>query len=307
MFYLTLFLSKLKTQTQQAGMKNSTLISILCFLLISSCNTKQHAESGQADSLQMITKQKDSAEHEVMQNFAKAGDMVKAESPDALTKFEQGYALPSVNDGIAQSPINIISDSLQTYTKHRSDLKFIGSINAIENLGHTIQVDFAKGSITLVNGNSYELKQLHFHTPSEHLIDGMTFPMEMHIVSKLNDSIKNGGSSYTVLGILFKIGRENKFLKEFLNSVPDAETKDTLDPVKVKLTDLFSKISNGEGMTYYKYHGSLTTPPYTESVNWVIAKKIFEASEVQIATIEKLEGNNARHVHSLNNRKVEIE
>jgi len=287
-------------------MKNSTLISILCSLLISSCNTKQHAESKQADSLQTTTKQKDSDEQE-MQNLVKAGNMVKAESPDALTKFEQGYALSRTNDGIAQSPINIISSGLQRDTKQRSDLKFTGSINAVENLGHTIQVDFAKGSVTLVNGNSYELKQLHFHTPSEHLIDGMTFPMEMHIVSKLNDSIKNGGSIYTVLGILFKIGGENKFLKEFLNSVPEVESKGSLDSVKVKLTDLFAEISNTEKMSYYKYQGSLTTPPYSESVNWIIAKKIFEASEEQIAKIEKLEGNNARHVHALNNRKIEIE
>jgi carbonic anhydrase len=288
-------------------MKNLTLVSILCFLLISSCNTKQHAEPSQADGLQLETKQKNSAEHEVMQKLAKAGDMVKAESPDALTEFEQGYALPSMNDGIAQSPINIITTGLQGYTKQRGDLKFIGSINAVENLGHTIQVDFSKGSITLVNGNSYELKQLHFHTPSEHLIDGMTFPMEMHVVSKLNDSIKNGGSTYTVLGILFKIGHENKFLNEFLNSVPKAESKETLDSAKVKLTDLFIKNPNGEEMTYYKYHGSLTTPPYTESVNWIIAKKIFEASEKQIAKIEKLEGNNARHVHALNDRRIETE
>jgi carbonic anhydrase len=288
-------------------MKNSTLISIMCSLLISSCNTKQYDESKRADSLQMDTKQKDSAEHEVMQNLVKAGNMVKAESPDALTKFEQGYALSRMNDGIAQSPINIISSGLQRYTKQRSGLKFTGSINAVENLGHTIQVDFARGSATLVNGNSYELKQLHFHTPSEHLIDGMTFPMEMHIVSKLNDSIKNGGSTYTVLGILFKIGGENKFLKEFLNSIPEAESKETLDSVKVKLTDLLIEISNRGKISYYKYQGSLTTPPYTESVNWIIAKKIFEASEEQIAKIEKFEGNNARHVHALNNRKIEIE
>jgi carbonic anhydrase len=288
-------------------MNNSTLILIMCSLLISSCNTKHYEESKRADSLQTDTKHKDSADQELMQNLVKAGNMVKAESPDALTKFEQGYALSTKNDGMAQSPINIISSGLQKYTMHRSDLKFTGSINAVENLGHTIQVDFASGSATLVNGNSYGLKQLHFHTPSEHLIDGMTFPMEMHVVSKLNDSIKNEGSAYTVLGILFKIGAENKFLEEFLHSVPEEESKSSLDSVKVKLTDLFAVFSNGGKISYYRYQGSLTTPPYSENVNWIIAKKIFEASEEQIAKIEKLEGNNARHVHALNNRKIEIE
>src|SRR5277367_7062490 len=124
-------------------MKNSILISILCSQFIFSCNSKQEAESKKADSLQMDTKQKDSAAKEVMQNLTKAGNMVKAESPDALTEFEQGYSLSRINDGTAQSPINIISSGLRKYTRQRSDLKFTGSISAVENLGHTIQVDFA--------------------------------------------------------------------------------------------------------------------------------------------------------------------
>ncbi len=66
-------------------------------------------------------------------------------------------------------------------------------------------------------------------------------------------------------------------------------------------------ISGGERLSYYSYQGSLTTPPFTESVNWSIAKKVFEASEEQIATIEKLEGNNARHIRALNNRKIAVE
>jgi carbonic anhydrase len=288
-------------------MKNVSFIPIICTLLISACNTNQPAETKQADSLQMESKQNDSMDQQVIQALTKAGDKVKAESPDALVKYEQGYALPRMNDGIAQSPVNIITSALQTHTKQKSDLKFIGSIIAVENLGHTIQVDFAKGSITLVNGKSFELKQLHFHTPSEHLIDGITFPMEMHIVSKLSDSIKNEGSVFTVLGIFFKIGRENEFLKEFLNSLPQGEGKNMLDSAKVKVSDLFIDISKGEKLSYYKYQGSLTTPPYTESVSWVIAKRIFEASEEQIATIEKLEGNNARHVCALKNRSIEIE
>jgi carbonic anhydrase len=83
--------------------------------------------------------------------------------------------------------------------------------------------------------------------------------------------------------------------------------RDAPDSVNVKLNDLFVKISKGEKMSYYKYQGSLSTPPYSESVNWTIANKIIEASEEQISRIEKLEGNNARHVHALNNRKMEIE
>jgi carbonic anhydrase len=289
-----------------SGNITSSTISI-CLLMIASCNTKQPEESKTTDSLQIVSKRNDSAGQQMIQALIKDGDMVKAESPDALVKFEQGYALPNVTGGAAQSPVNIVSASAQTNTNKHAVLKFTGSIRAVENLGHTVQVDFANGSITLVNGKSYELKQLHFHTPSEHLIDGVTFPMEMHIVSKLNDSIRDGAPAFTVLGLLFKMGRENKFLKEFLNSIPKKEGKDTLNPATVKLVDLFNDVPHGEKLTYFNYPGSLTTPPYTESVNWVIAKRIFEASEEQIATIEKLEGNNARHVRALNSRKIDIQ
>jgi carbonic anhydrase len=285
-------------------MKNSTFITICFSLVIASCNNNQPAQTLQGDSLQQHSKQKDSAGETLKKDLEKAGDMVKAESPDALTEFEHGYALPRKNEGDAQSPVDIISTGLLTHASHKTELKFTGSINAVDNLGHTIQVDFAKGSITLFNGKPYELKQLHFHTPSEHLIDGMTFPMEMHIVSKLNDSVREG-ATYTVLGILFRIGRENKFLNEFLGSVPHEEGKGSLNQQNVKLADLFSETPKTEKPAYYTYQGSLTTPPYTESVNWVVAKRIFEASEEQIATIEKIEGNNARHVHALNSRKVE--
>jgi carbonic anhydrase len=296
-----------KLQHSNAAMKNSTFILIMCSLLILACQTNQQAKSKQVDSLQIQAGAKEQSEQQMEQTLTKAGDMVKAESPDAEEKFEQGYALPRMNDGVAQSPINIITFGLSSNAKKRIDLKLRGSIDAVENLGHTIQIDFSEGSITLVDGKSYELKQLHFHTPSEHLIDGITFPMEMHIVSKLNDSIKSGDPTYTVLGILFRMGRENKFLNEFLNTVPKEEGKDLLNPVMVKLNDLLAESSNGEKLTYYMYQGSLTTPPYTESVNWVVAKRIFEASEKQIATIEKLEGNNARHIRALNNRKIGVE
>jgi carbonic anhydrase len=286
-------------------MKNSTWIALTFLLIHSACNTNQQAETRQTDSLDL--KQNDSAEQRILQSLAKAGDMVKSESPDALFEFEQGYALPRLNDGITQSPVNIITSGLETNNIQRSDLNFNGSIDAIENLGHTIQIDFAEGSTTRAPGKTYALKQLHFHTPSEHLIDGMTFPMEIHIVSRLKDSISAGESKYTVLGILFKMGRENKFLNEFINAIPQKAGKNDLDSSKVKLGDLFTDFSNRGKFKYYKYQGSLTTPPFTESVNWVIAKQIFEASEQQIATIEKLEGNNARHVCALYNRKVKTE
>jgi carbonic anhydrase len=190
-------------------------------------------------------------------------------------------------------------------SKEQLSFSFHSDFNATENLGHTIQVDFKDGSTCISNGKSYASKQFHFHTPSEHLIDGITYPMEMHIVNTLKDSSSANNVSYLAVAILFKMGHENKFIKEFLNKIPDEEgRKNEIQTGSVKLDDLFGEIPKNEMKSYYTYKGSLTTPPYPETVQWVVLKYPIEASEEQIIAIEKMEGNNARHVQALNNRKV---
>jgi carbonic anhydrase len=225
--------------------------------------------------------------------------------PDTSTKTGQGYATPKFGDGLIQSPINILSFNTEKDRKHNINLVFKDEINGVENLGHTIQLNFTEGSTSSVDGKIYKFKQLHFHTPSEHLIDGMTFPMEMHVVNELKDKKDTGVAAYVVVAILYKMGRENKFIKEFISSVPREENKkENLQPGTVKLRDLFAGIPKNELKSYYQYRGSLTTPPYTESVDWIIKKYIFEASPEQMTAIGKIEGDNARHIQALYYRKV---
>lgn len=231
------------------------------------------------------------------------GNMVKSEAPDANTKITQGYALPRFDDKILQSPVNILSDSTIEDSNQAITLALNSGITAVENLGHTIQLDFKDGSTAFAYGKTYSSKQFHFHTPSEHLIDGMTFPMEMHIVNAYKDSTSDKQTRYLVIALLFKMGHENKFLKEFLNAIPTEEEKDSLPNGTVKLEDLLNLIPKNE-QGYYSYKGSLTTAPYTETVDWIVKKYILEASPEQIYTIEKMEGNNARHVQALYGRKV---
>jgi carbonic anhydrase len=249
--------------------------------------------------------QKDSAENTAVQkDTIKGGNLVKSEAPDAVTKVTQGYALPRFDDGLAQSPINILADSTLKDSNQFIVIKFNTGITAVENLGHTIQVDFKEGSTTMAGGKTYSSRQFHFHTPSEHMIDGITFPMEMHIVNVLKDSNAKNNPQYLVIGLLFKMGRENKFIKEFFNAIPSEEGKDTLPAGTVNFEDLFKSIPKDDPGGYYSYKGSLTTPPYSETVDWIVKKYILEASPEQIGTIEKMEGDNARHVHALYSRKV---
>lgn len=225
-------------------------------------------------------------------------------APDAELKKQQGYILPGLDHGFEQSPINIVSTQNES-GKHNITLYFKDEVNKIENLGHTIQLDFQEGSTITQDDTTFNFKQCHFHTPSEHLIDGITFPMEMHIVNIMPNEDKNATPQYLVIGVLFKEGKENKFISEFLNSIPkeEKETKE-LQTGSVKLADLFGEIPTNIKGNYYHYKGSLTTPPYTESVRWYISKHIFEASAQQIEAINKVEGNNARHVQAVYGRTV---
>jgi len=148
---------------------------------------------------------------DTLANTSLSDNEVKSEAPDAAGKIEQGYALPRHTDHLAQSPIDIISSKTDNPGSEKITLAFHSDIEAAENLGHTVELEFKQGSKCTVNGKDYTSKQFHFHTPSEHLVDGMTFPMEMHIVNVMPDSANK--NSFVVVAVLFKIGAENKFIK----------------------------------------------------------------------------------------------
>lgn len=213
------------------------------------------------------------------------------------------YSLPVLDPGHHQSPINIFTKTTQKdFEDQHFVIHFQDKVNAVENLGHTVQLDFAQGSTITANGITYAFKQMHFHTPSEHLIDGITYPMELHIVSEEENS---AAPHYLVIAVLFKMGEENRFINEFINTVPKEEhSKANVETDRVKLSDLFTFIPEDNLGHHYHYQGSLTTPPYSENVNWFVLKKIFEASPEQIKAINNIEGNNARHFEPNNDRAI---
>lgn len=224
-----------------------------------------------------------------------------------LTEEEKSYTLPGLEHGLVQSPINILSFAAGNSGNHKITVHFEDKINALENTGHSVQLDFEPGSTITVDEETFDFKQMHFHTPSEHLVDGMTYPMELHIVNTMPKATPSDTTEYLVIGILFKMGKEdNKFIEEFINSIPEeAHSKKEIELGSVKLDDLLNTVPETTLDHYYHYKGSLTTPPNTESVRWYIFKHIFEASPRQIQRINQLEGNNARHVQALYGRKVE--
>ncbi len=213
-----------------------------------------------------------------------------------LRPEEQEYAMPEQNTGGAQSPINILTSGAVEDKQDDVSVSFHAPITTVENLGHTVQLSFREGSTCTIEGKICTARQLHFHTPSEHLIDGVTYPMEMHLVSTIKDPAGQQEPSYVVIGVLFKMGKENRFLREFEDLIPAGEGERDLDSATVNLQDLLTQIAADHPLPCFTYTGSLTTAPYTEKVDWIVLDHVIEASPRQIMEIEKREGDNARHI-----------
>jgi carbonic anhydrase len=225
--------------------------------------------------------------------------------------------------GRAQSPINVLThEAVEEAPGHEPQLQCSDQVVAVENLGHTVQLDLAPGSWVDHEGLRYAMHQAHFHTPSEHQLDGMTYPLEMHIVhtpeADAGVEAHNGAATgttateeqtepapYLVLGFLFKMGEAHPFLDEFLDRIPEeAQQLSTLPIDQVHLLDLLDSYPAHAMDHYYHYVGSLTTAPYTEGVQWFLSEHIFEASPEQIQRLRALEGENARQPQKLNGRTV---
>ena len=216
------------------------------------------------------------------------------------------YTLEGLDHGLIQSPVNILTTNQHESGEHGVRILEENSPHAgsVINTGHSVQLDFTSGTKIKFDGREYSFLQAHFHTPSEHQIDGITYPMEIHFVSMVDNINEYSEPEYLVVGAFFKMGKENKFIEGFIERIPaDEESKAHLNNNSVYINDLL--LPEEPFNDYYHYQGSLTTPPYTESVKWIIMKRILEASPDQIKYINKLEGNNARHVQALFGRSIE--
>ncbi|MDI1226413.1 MAG: carbonic anhydrase family protein [bacterium] len=162
------------------------------------------------------------------------------------------------------------------------------------NDGHTVQVKYPAGSKMSINGQSFELMQFHFHAPSEYTIEGKRFDMEVHLVHK--DSKGNLG----VIGILIEEGVENKTASKIWDHFQSPENGIASHPqVEINASGLLPK-----KMDHYELMGSLTTPPYTEGVQWYVMKEPIQLSTDQIAQFKAAFKPNARSIQNTNGRPI---
>lgn len=194
-------------------------------------------------------------------------------------------------DGKQQSGIDIPGVSGADDLAHiRFDYKTVPL--KIVNNGHTIQVNYAAGSKAMIDGDNYQLLQFHFHTPSEHNKKGASFPMEVHLVHR------NAAGQLAVVGVLMKEGHHNDFIQKIWDRMPAHEGE----------VDVHADINAARLLPrerdFFRYAGSLTTPPCSEGVKWSVMAQPIEVSAAQIAQFRAIFPLNARPVQPLNGRPI---
>jgi carbonic anhydrase len=209
--------------------------------------------------------------------------------PENWGTLKPEYATCAI--GKRQSPIDI-RDGL------RVDLEAIqfnygpSQFRVVDN-GHTIQVEVGGSSISLL-GKTYDLVQFHFHRPSEERVNGKSFDMVAHLVHRSDDG------KLAVVAVLLEKGIEQPLIQTVWNNLPLEKNEYVTPPgLTIDLAQLLPA-----DRTYYTYMGSLTTPPCSEGVLWLVLKQPQPISSEQLAIFARLYRHNARPLQANFGRMV---
>lgn len=201
------------------------------------------------------------------------------------------------SEGKQQSPINIVPT--KDIELPALNLNYTTGSETIIDNGHTVQINIADGSVLNIDGEKYKLKQFHFHTPSENNINGKQFPLEAHFVHATDDG------KLAVVAVMFKEGAENPVLAKIWKKFPTLKEKEGT-AVKCGLTSDEVKALMPTNKDYYKFTGSLTTPPCSEQVKWHVYKTPLTVSKEQAEKFTALFGHpNNRPIQDTNKRVIE--
>ncbi|URE13459.1 carbonic anhydrase [Musa troglodytarum] len=205
--------------------------------------------------------------------------------------------------GKSQSPIDLGDKMVRRLQRlRRFRTSYVPADAAIKNRGHDIAVIWngdEAGGIT-INRTEYKLKQLHWHSPSEHSINRRRFSLEMHMVHQSADN------KTAVVGILYKTGLPDPFIHKLERSIK--KVKDKTDKEEELGAVDPSHASRRMGQRYYRYMGSLTTPPCSEGVIWTILRKVKTVSKKQLRLLRRAVDddyeNNSRPRQPINGRLI---
>jgi carbonic anhydrase len=195
--------------------------------------------------------------------------------------------------GKNQSPINITGATAAELQPISFSYKSSG-LDVVNN-GHTIKESYDAGSSIEIDGHTYNLLQVHWHTPSENVIDGKSFPMEGHFVHG------DAEGNLAVIGVMYTTGSKNEAISAIWENMPAKASATKKDAnISVNAMDM---LPANKG--YYRFNGSLTTPPCSEGVRWMVMKDPVEVSTEQVELFHsKFHGDTNRPVQALNARPV---
>ena len=200
------------------------------------------------------------------------------QSPIDIEKTAKSKS-PALKEAFKPASLNII------HGEHVAD---------VINNGHSIEVNYTEGDRLQIGDQQFQLLQYHFHSPSEHAVAGKHYPMEMHLVHKSADG------KLAVVGVFIEEGEPNAVLDAIWSNLPKAKDLEYhLGKVKI---DIGSLLPNNKSA--YRYDGSLTTPPCSEEVKWIIMTTPIHLSSQQIGSFRAIIKDNNRPTQPLNGRIV---
>ncbi len=256
----------------------------LMFLVLSSILTQSIFASEQ-------TKLRIKAQTEATTDQHAHWDYLGVENPSHWGMLSKEYR--TCETGNRQSPINI---TMTHHGDHHQKLEFhyqTSELHEINN-GHTIQVSHVSGCRVNLNDHSYKLRQFHFHSPSEHHIEGKTFPMEMHLVHQ------DETGHVLVIAVMMEPDAIQPVLSKLWKWLPEQIEKEISIPLELSLTDILPT-----NTSHYAYSGSLTTPPCTEGVQWIVLKEPMHVTQQDVDQFVHIIGHNARPIQPLGNRHID--
>ena len=214
-----------------------------------------------------------------------------AEGPEHWGELEPQFA--ACAQGKAQTPIDI-KNEIEAARTEVIRFNYTAAASEILNNGHTVQANIPAGNTIVVDGVEFQLKQFHFHTPSENAVHGKRAAMELHLVHADKDG------NLAVVAVMIEEGQANAVLAKLWQEMP----KQAGDKQALK-----AQVNPGallpQNPHYYRFDGSLTTPPCSEGVRWLVMKEPISASRAQVEAFAKVvHEHNARPLQPVNARVV---
>lgn len=213
-----------------------------------------------------------------------------ADGPNAWGDLSPVYL--ACKQGHHQSPIDIRQarqEALPPIEFHYADVPL-----KIINNGHSVQVNYAPGSWITVGDHKYDLRQVHFHHPSEEHINGKGFDLSLHLVHADN----NG--KLAVVAVLLKIGNPNEAVRRIFDNLPQAPAKEQ----EIAGAPINASAFLPRRLGYYTFDGSLTTPPCTEGITWFVLKTPEDISSDEVAAFAKVYPRDARPIQATEGRTI---